>query len=56
LQKRKYRQRKNGSHHWGGTSGLAAAQNLQDKGFSVTVLEAQEKVGERLRSNRSLGI
>lgn len=39
-----------------GISGLAAAKKLQDKGFNVTVLEAQEKVGGRLRTNRSLGI
>lgn len=39
-----------------GISGLAAAKKLQEKGFNVTVLEAQEKVGGRLRSNRSLGI
>lgn len=39
-----------------GISGLAAAKTLKDKGFSVTVLEAQEKVGGRLRSNRTLGI
>jgi monoamine oxidase len=29
---------------------------LKEKGFEVTVLEAQEKVGGRLRTNRSLGI
>lgn len=39
-----------------GISGLAAAKTLKDKGFSVTVLEAQEKVGGRLRSNRTLGV
>ncbi|HNL07866.1 MAG TPA: FAD-dependent oxidoreductase, partial [Chitinophagales bacterium] len=39
-----------------GISGLAAAKKLQDNGFTVTVLEAQEKVGGRLRTNRSLGI
>lgn len=39
-----------------GISGLAAAKKLQDNGFIVTVLEAQEKVGGRLRTNRSLGI
>jgi monoamine oxidase len=38
-----------------GISGLAAAKKLQDKGFKVTVLEAQDKVGGRLRTNRSLG-
>lgn len=39
-----------------GISGLAAAKKLTDNGFSVKVLEAQDKVGGRLRSNRSLGI
>lgn len=39
-----------------GIAGLAAAQQLKSKGFTVTLLEAQEKVGGRLRSNRSLGI
>lgn len=39
-----------------GISGLAAAKKLKEKGFSVTVLEAQEKVGGRLKSNRTLGI
>jgi monoamine oxidase len=38
-----------------GISGLAAAKMLKDKGFQVTVLEAQDRVGGRLRSNRSLG-
>ncbi len=39
-----------------GISGLSAALKLKEKGFTVKVLEAQEKVGGRLRSNRSLGI
>ncbi|MDX1911699.1 MAG: NAD(P)/FAD-dependent oxidoreductase [Saprospiraceae bacterium] len=39
-----------------GISGLAAAKKLQDKSFSVTVLEAQDRVGGRLRSNREAGI
>lgn len=39
-----------------GISGLAAAKKLKDKGYNVTVLEAQPKVGGRLATNRSLGI
>lgn len=39
-----------------GISGLAAAQKLKEKGFNVIVLESQNKVGGRLRTNRSLGI
>lgn len=39
-----------------GISGLAAARTLKAEGFAVTVLEAQDRVGGRLRSNRSLGI
>jgi monoamine oxidase len=40
----------------GGISGLAAAKKLKEKGFTVLVLEAQEKVGGRMRADRSLGI
>jgi len=39
-----------------GIAGLAAAKKLKEKGFNVIVLEAQEKVGGRLRTNRTLGI
>ncbi len=39
-----------------GISGLAAAKKLKETGFNVIVLEAQEKVGGRLRTNRSLGV
>lgn len=39
-----------------GISGLAAAKKLKEKGFTVTILEAQEKVGGRLRTNRTLGV
>jgi len=39
-----------------GISGLAAAKKLKEKGFNVIVLESQDKVGGRLRANRSLGI
>ena len=39
-----------------GISGLAAAKKLKDKGFNVIVLEAQEKIGGRIRTDRSLGM
>ena len=39
-----------------GISGLAAAKKLKEKGFNVIVLESQDKVGGRLRTNRSLGV
>lgn len=39
-----------------GISGLAAAKKLKEKGFKVVVLEAQDKVGGRLRTNRTLGL
>jgi monoamine oxidase len=39
-----------------GIAGLAAAKQLKEAGFQVTVIESQEKVGGRLRTNRSLGI
>lgn len=39
-----------------GIAGLAAARKLKARGFEVIVLEAQDRVGGRLRSNRSLGI
>jgi monoamine oxidase len=39
-----------------GISGLAAAKQLQARGWEVLVLEAQGQVGGRLRTNRSLGI
>lgn len=40
----------------GGISGLAAANKLKETGFTVIVLEAQEKVGGRMRTDRSLGV
>ena len=39
-----------------GISGLAAAKKLKEKEFNVTVLESQDKIGGRLRTNRSLGV
>nr|MBP6314768.1 NAD(P)/FAD-dependent oxidoreductase [Chitinophagaceae bacterium] len=39
-----------------GISGLAAAKKLTEKGFTVVVLEAQDKVGGRLRTNNTLGV
>ncbi len=39
-----------------GISGLIAAKKLKEKGFNVIVLEAQDKVGGRLRTNRTLGV
>lgn len=38
-----------------GIAGIAAANKLKQKGFNVIVLEAQEKIGGRIRTNRSLG-
>jgi monoamine oxidase len=40
----------------GGISGLAAAKKLKISGFKVKLLEAQEKVGGRMRTDRSLGV
>lgn len=39
-----------------GVSGLSAAKYLQEKGIQVIVLEAQEKIGGRLKTDRSIGI
>ncbi len=39
-----------------GISGLAAAKKLKEKGFNIIVLEAQDKVGGRLRTDRTLGV
>ena len=40
----------------GGISGLTAAKKLKDRGFNVILLESQEKIGGRLRTDRTLGI
>ncbi|MDX1640911.1 MAG: FAD-dependent oxidoreductase [Balneolaceae bacterium] len=39
-----------------GISGLAAARKLMREGFTVIVLEAQEKAGGRIRTDRSFGV
>jgi monoamine oxidase len=39
-----------------GIAGLAAARTLADKGWSVIVLEARERVGGRMWTNTSLGL
>jgi monoamine oxidase len=38
-----------------GISGLGAAKDLQDSGFAVTVLEARDRIGGRIYTDRSLG-
>jgi monoamine oxidase len=38
-----------------GAAGLGAAKKLKEKGFTVTILESQDKAGGRIRSNRSQG-
>jgi monoamine oxidase len=38
-----------------GISGIAAARKLQDNGFKVTVLEARDRIGGRIFTDRSLG-
>lgn len=39
-----------------GISGLAAAKKLKQKRYNVIVLEADSKIGGRLKTNRTLGI
>lgn len=36
-----------------GTAGLAAARDLKDAGHAVTVLEARERIGGRVFTNRT---
>jgi monoamine oxidase len=38
-----------------GMAGLAAAVSLKNRGFSVVVLEARNRIGGRMRTDRSLG-
>ncbi|MEM7279974.1 MAG: FAD-dependent oxidoreductase, partial [Pseudomonadota bacterium] len=40
----------------GGISGLAAAKYLKGRGVDAVLLESTEKLGGRLRTDRSLGI
>tara|TARA_B100000900_G_scaffold80871_1_gene65133 strand:+ start:187 stop:1485 length:1299 start_codon:yes stop_codon:yes gene_type:complete len=39
-----------------GISGLAAAKDLNDSGYDVTILEAKDRIGGRLYTDRSLGV
>ncbi|MGF7218156.1 monoamine oxidase [Spirosoma lacussanchae] len=39
-----------------GISGLAAAKTLKEQGFNVIILEAQHRIGGRLRTDRTLGV
>ena len=36
-----------------GTAGLAAARDVKDAGHAVTVLEARERIGGRVFTNRT---
>jgi len=38
-----------------GIAGLAAAKDLQESGYEVTVLEARDRIGGRIYTDRSLG-
>jgi polyamine oxidase len=38
-----------------GMAGLSAARQLADEGFKVTVLEARDRIGGRIHTDRSLG-
>lgn len=38
-----------------GIAGISAARQLQDNGFKVTVLEARDRIGGRIFTDRSLG-
>ena len=39
-----------------GIAGLAAAKYFKDRGIDVSIIEAQDKVGGRLKTNRDLGV
>jgi len=36
-----------------GISGIAAAKTLYDKGYSVTIIEARDRVGGRMNTDRT---
>jgi monoamine oxidase len=38
-----------------GMAGLAAARHLHQRGYSVTIIEASNRIGGRIRTDRSLG-
>lgn len=39
-----------------GIPGLSSAKELKQKGFTIIVFKTQEKVGDRIRRDRSLGV